>query len=814
MKKARVRMLIITILFAVLFSEKDVVYGKETVSLSIDPTKIESRIDEKIYGHFLEHIYHSVNGGLWGELVWNRSFEELPGGTTGKWTIEDDTIAQSVIADNVRLVFGDKGWSDYEYSLEAQKTDGAEGFLILFRVLNDEEFYWYNIGGWSNVRSALEKRGKSGHVGVIGPTVDGGVETGKWYRVRVRCEGAHFQVWLDDKKLLDFTDESNPHLKGSVGIGTWNTKAKYRNINVKSLDGKTLFEGLPKVEQKQSYARYWNFYGNGQIKLSEEKPLNNNQCQVIKSDAAETGIEQQRFCIRKEVTYRGSLWARSDTQPSSLVVRLKNGSTIIGEQPITVTSSSWAEYPFTFTPNQSAENATLQIGVTGSETVYLDQVSMMGQDANATGGYRPDLYQAVKDLHPPCIRWPGGCFASLYLWKDGIGPQHTRRKYPAYMWDDQDVDSYGTDEFIRMCHAMGVEPIIVINTGLLNSACGATAQFRLPSNDDYLPYALDWIEYCNGDANTTTWGAVRAANGHPAPYNVKYWEIDNETWAAGSAAYIAKVLEFAPAMQTKAAELGVPIVISAVGSGGLGNQSWNEAVINRCADIIDYISIHHYENPNLYAEGPYNYENFIKKTAELIKKSKNPGLKIYCSEWNAQSTDWRTGLYAGGVLNAFERCAPAFEIGGPALFLRHRSATAWDNAFINFDQCGWFGAPNYVVMKLWREHYGPYRIAIKGESKPLNVVATKSEDGRKIYLKAVNPSDTDVEVELLIEEGFTPKKVGMQLVAPGSLNARNTLETPDAVQPGKGKADLSGQKVRFILPRLSVAVVAVEGQQK
>jgi alpha-N-arabinofuranosidase len=807
MKKAGVRMLIITILFVVLFSNKDVVYGKETVSLSINPTKIESRIDEKIYGHFLEHIYHSVNGGLWGELVWNRSFEELPGGAMGKWTIEDDTIVQSMIADNVRLVFGNKDWSDYEYSLEAQKADGAEGFLILFRVLNDEEFYWYNIGGWSNVRSGLEKGGKDRRQGVIGQTVDGGIETGKWYRVRVRCEGAHFQVWLDDKKLLDFTDESNPHLKGSVGIGTWNTKAKYRNINVKSLDGKTLFEGLPKVEQKRPYARYWNFYGDGQIKLSEENPLNSNQCQVIKSDAAEAGIEQQRFCIRKEETYRGSLWARSDTQPSSLVVRLKNGSTTIGEQPITVTSSSWAKYPFTFTPGVSAENATLQIGVTGSETVYLDQVSMMGQDANATGGYRPDLLQAVEDLHPPVIRWPGGCFASAYFWKDGIGPQAQRVKYPIVLWDDQDTDSYGTDEFIRMCHAMGAEPIIVINTGLLNSTCGVSIPNKKTANE-YLQDAKDWVQYCNRPAGST-WGAKRAANGHPKPYNVKYWEIDNETWGAGSTAYIAKVQQFVPAM--KAVDPNIKII--ACGGGGF-DQGWNQAVINACANIIDYISIHHYENPNLYAEGPYNYENSIKETAELIKKSKNPGLKIDCSEWNTQSTDWRTGLYAGGILNAFERCAPAFEIGGPALFLRHRSATAWDNAFINFDQCGWFGAPNYVVMKLWREHYGPYRIAIEGESKPLNVVATKSEDGRKIYLKAVNPSDADVEVELLIEEGFTPKKAGMQLVAPGSLNARNTLEKPNAIQPEKGEVDLSGQKARFILPRLSVAVVAVEGQQK
>ena len=140
MKKTISKMLIITILLAAVFSNNGLVYGQETISLTIDPAKVEAQIDEMIYGHFLEHIYHSVNGGLWGELVWNRSFEESS--SVGKWTIEDDCLVQSKMADNVRLIFGDAYWSDYELSLEAQKTDGAEAFLILFRVFQDTLTIW------------------------------------------------------------------------------------------------------------------------------------------------------------------------------------------------------------------------------------------------------------------------------------------------------------------------------------------------------------------------------------------------------------------------------------------------------------------------------------------------------------------------------------------------------------------------------------------------------------------------------------------------------------------------------------------------
>jgi alpha-N-arabinofuranosidase len=87
------------------------------VTLTVDPDNVVSEIDEKIYGHFLEHIYHSVNGGLWGELIWNRSFEQ---NKLGQWTVQDDTIAQESMGTNVRLTFGDPNWRDYEYTLEAR----------------------------------------------------------------------------------------------------------------------------------------------------------------------------------------------------------------------------------------------------------------------------------------------------------------------------------------------------------------------------------------------------------------------------------------------------------------------------------------------------------------------------------------------------------------------------------------------------------------------------------------------------------------------------------------------------------------------
>ncbi len=796
MKKTSLKFKFAAILILVISTNSQLLNGQESVSISINPSKVEGTIDEKIYGHFLEHIYHSVNGGLWGELVWNRSFEELAGASRGKWTIQDDTIVQSKIADNVRLVFGDKEWSDYEFSVEAQKTDGAEGFLILFRVLNEEEFYWYNIGGWGNIQSALEKGVKGRGWGLIGPVVRNNIETGKWYKIVVRCEGAHLQVKLDDKTMLDFTD-NNPHLKGCVGLGTWNTKAKYRNIKVKSLNGQTLFEGLPELKTEQIEARYWQFYGKGNAQLTEDNPLNSNLCYVIASLADEAGLEQKPFCIRKGDVYEGSIWVRGEA-PDGLMVQLLDGDRTIDKADLAAPKTSWKEFKFTFKPGIDSKDAMLQIGIKGKGKIWLDQVSLMAKSSKKVGGYRPDLLKAVADLKPPVIRWPGGCFASPYRWKDGIGPQDKRKVYPREIWDDLEINAYGTDEFIRMCKKIGAEPLIVVNIG-------TKAWNDNPNEQEFLQDVLDWIEYCNGPA-TSKWGKVRAENGHREPYNVKFWEVDNETWGMGVENYVEAVKKFAPAMKKK----DPTIKLAACGSGGF-DLGWNRKIINGCGELIDYLSIHHYENPDIFAKGPYNYERFIRQTGELIAKSKNPNLKIYCSEWNAQSTDWRTGLYAGGVLNAFERCSDTFEMAGPALFLRHLSATAWNNAFINFDHCGWFPAPNYVVMKLWREHFAPNRIDIEGDIKGLNVVATKSQNGKKVYFKVVNPSDNEREVNLTLDKDFKVKKASMQIVSPGSLDARNTLEKPTTVQPDKGEVKTIGQKVKFKLPSLSAAVVTIEG---
>lgn len=604
------------------------------VNLTVDTARVTGQIDEKIYGHFLEHIYHSCNGGLWGDLIWNRSFEEA---------------------------------------------------------------------------------------------------------------------------------QSKPRQAG---------------------------------DDERSPFRHWRIYGPGSSVSDRDKPLNSEVSAHLHALNGETGLEQTPIRIIKGETYRGSIWARG-TAEKGLVVRLLNGQKKLSELVLPPPSSEWHEYPIEFKPGVSLDNATLQIGLRGAGDVWFDQISLMPESWRTDGGFRPDLLKAVGDLRPAVIRWPGGSYVRSYRWKHGIGPQARRQANPNAMWDDKDVNSLGTDEYISLCRKTGAQPLIVVNINPYGT---------YDSRPEYLKDACDWVEYCNGPV-TSQWGKLRAVNGHPEPYHVRFWEIDNEVWKMKPEDYVRCVIQFAGAMK----KIDPDISIIAGGSGQLGKR-WNEgdlAVIGQCADKIDYLSVHQYENPDRFGQGIARAEEFIQSRMKLIASSKNPHLKLFFSEWNAQSTDWRTGLYAGGILNAFERSG-GVGMATPALFLRHVSAGKWDNALINFDHKTWFPAPNYVIMKLWRDHYAPQLLGIEGEHGPLNIVATRTAQGDICFLKVVNPSTDTVAVNLKFASPFKPTSATMDIVAPGSLQARNTLENPQAIKATTCQLKPEGSVIRFSMPPLSAAVVSVK----
>jgi alpha-N-arabinofuranosidase len=763
--------------------------GAAPLVYDLDPLKVERTADVGIHGQFLEHIFNSVHGGLWGDLLRNPSLE--PNGEAGGWLLKDDTVTLARPATNQPLRLGDREWTDYEVTLEARRDEGAEGFIVMFRVAGDRH-YWVNFGGWGNQQHGIEKNGGP----VRGARVPGSIEAGRWYQVRIACAGAKATVWLDGKQVLDFEDRDRPLLRGGIGLNTWETRASFRNLKVTGTGGKVLLAGLPAAHDLHHPPPYWSKTEGaaGWLGAQTATPANDATAQVLNGTRpdGEFGLRQGPLNLTKGETYQGSLWLRS-AQGGTAMVRLRDaaGATLF-EKPFAKLPPEWARQEFSFQAAGDSPDAAFEVVVKGVGSVEVDMLHLFPQSALAVGGMRPDVLQAIIDLKPASIRYPGGCFASAYRWQDGIGPRDQRRYFPNVIWADRDPSQFGTDEFIDLCRRAGAEPVIAVN---LNRGVAE---------------ALEWLEYCNGDAGTK-WGKVRAANGHPEPYRVKYWEIDNETWHMGPERYAAVVKEFAPALKAK----DPSIVIAACGSYGYddgagSSNQWNKKLIELAAKDIDLLSIHYY-NGIMYQEDhredPRRFEAFIRdEIGPLIRASANPRMRVYCSEWGQMNIEWRSGLYAAGLLSGFERLGgDLLPMACPAVWLqavgsRSNPAPRWGSSHILFDHRSWCPAPTYVVQKLWREHVGPQVLKLTGPERPLDVVASKSADDRTLFFKTVNTADQAFEVEVRVGDGFKPATAELQVIAPGSLTVRNSLDEPNRITPIAGPVTVAGQTLRFSVP--------------
>lgn len=171
------------------------------------------------------------------------------------WTIEGDEVVQNSLATNVRLMFGDPAWTDYEFTCQALKNGGSEGFLFFVRV-DGSRFYLVNFGGWNNTLHGIEKGYDNGTWSIFVDRVNGSIATDQWYDIRIRCEGQRLRAWLNSTLVFDITDNSgSPWLSGGVGVGTWATQSRYRNMEIKSLDSTTLFSGIPTRTIDQTIVR-------------------------------------------------------------------------------------------------------------------------------------------------------------------------------------------------------------------------------------------------------------------------------------------------------------------------------------------------------------------------------------------------------------------------------------------------------------------------------------------------------------------------------------------------------------------------------
>lgn len=213
-------------------------------------------------------------------------------------------------------------------------------------------------------------------------------------------------------------------------------------------------------------------------------------------------------------------------------------------------------------------------------------------------GFRKDVIETLKAVDVPVYRYPGGNFCATYHWQDGIGPRNERPARPELAWENVESNQFGTDEFMAWCKAVNAEPYLCLNFGT-----------------GTLDEAMAWLEYCNGTKDTY-YANLRRRNGHPEPYNVKYWALGNEMWGPWQInqmtqeAYAERALQWAKAL--KLLDPSIQLVLC----GKEGPTTWDYYVLKYCLQpagqsdlggvrppLIDMHSIH------LYTASDDHYEN-------------------------------------------------------------------------------------------------------------------------------------------------------------------------------------------------------------
>jgi len=857
-------------------------------TIRVYPGEKIGNIHPWIYGHFLEPIHHSIDGGLHAEMLLERSFDRqellpriwvlgnhfdppnqdlgipnVPPQYTPTWGEGEGSLFRTLlIGDEGRFIFGEDNWSDYTIQLKARKWNepddriahvyNTDGFRIIFRAQDEQNFYWWSIGGWHFV---YPYRDESGHgVEIVrrrhantqpqNPAYlldkkEGSIETDRWYDVKISVKGDHIQCWLDGIKVHDLRDQT--FAKGKVGLDCRNNRVEFKDLKVTADDGKVLYESqfsnksLPYYNEDPPPAMLWQRTDEKVEKVSVKRvktePFHGNHCLRIKIDQDidhAVGVYQEHINVKANEKLDGYIYLRGNQGGSVEVgLRSRGNKKIYARQIIDSITDDWQKYPFELNFQENDGDAEFYIVVDKVGEYYFDQVSLMPLHNRLGLPYRDDLLQAVKELRPSIIRWPGGCFATHYNWQDGIGPIDERPSTSVFDWDSMggsEPNTLGTDEFIALCKEVDAEPFIVLNIGAPFSKQRMIHPDR--NLDWFIEDALNWIEYCNGSADSK-WGSIRAENGHPEPYNVRVWGIDNELWSDWYAEIAPK---FCDAIRKKYPELKLVVVGSvmhgtkAFGAGPI--NLYHSKIIPAIGDRTDYVSVHSYWESSFeeLVTSVLDMEKWFEHQSRIYKfYIPEKDVKISFDEWNPGRLDFKAGMGTAAFLNCLERKGDIVEIAAPALFLRHQKLHPenwFNNALLNHNHKTWFPSVTYLVMKLWSEHRAPDLIkseindpVIIYNNQPfwiLDVVATEDKDNNKVIVKILNRSiekDVEAHIDLVGLKDRSVNTATCFIVSSKDLQDQNTFREPENIVVQKIRLEVVENKISSIVPRHSAGLI-------
>jgi alpha-L-arabinofuranosidase len=392
--------------------------------------------------------------------------------------------------------------------------------------------------------------------------------------------------------------------------------------------------------------------------------------------------------------YSLKLAARSQGFNDRLKVRLvgSTGSELASAE-LTGFGTGWKYHSASLTAAAGDPKAHLQISGQGSGTLYLDMISLIPEQTWKSHGMRADLAEALGSLSPKFLRFPGGCwvegddFAHMNHWKTTIGDVDTRT--PLWnIWGYNATHGLGYHEYLQLAEDLGAEPLFCINAGISHKEVTPLDQMG-----PWVQDALDAIEYANAPEDSV-WGRLRATNGHPKPFNLKYMEIGNEN---GQTPYAERWALFTKVIREKYAD------VKLIANEWAGTHPQQPA-----PEIIDE---HYYNNPDWFVWNANKYDSYDRK-----------GPKIFIGEY-AVTEGTGNGNLRGAIgeaawMTGMERNSDVVVMGAYAPLFCNANHKRWPVNLINFDSSRWYGLPSYYVQQMFAGNQGSVSLPVTIENAP------------------------------------------------------------------------------------------------
>ncbi|MEP7765490.1 alpha-L-arabinofuranosidase C-terminal domain-containing protein [Sanguibacter sp. 25GB23B1] len=446
----------------------------------------------------------------------------------------------------------------------------------------------------------------------------------------------------------------------------------------------------------------------------------------------------------------------------------------------------------------------------------IDDGLWVGTDSTIphTGGVRQGVLDALVELRPPVLRWPGGCYADTYHWRDGIGDPAARPTTfnETFGTGELDDHAFGTDEYLRLCETIGAEPWINVNM-----MSGSVAEMR------------DWMEYCNRDSGTDL-SELRAENGHPAPYGVRLWGIGNESWAGGGmmtpTSYLDEYRRYSAALprftqSVLDAPAAYPIAVGPDGNKPLERVAWTRDLFRALATYrqppISGYDLHFYnwnidhetDSPTSFDEagwdrviqGSLELEEVLVEQWDLMQEglalvpepefsldTRLTHVDLIVGEWGNWHRDAfyaRPALYQQVTMRDAITTALTLDI-----LQRHCDKVSMAcnaqtvnvlNSLILTEGESTILTPNFDVFMMYKAHRGATALAVDpvDAATGVHAFASVGADGILVNLTNVHMTD-DVEVELTFP---TPVRLeSIETLRSDEPTRFNSVEHPDAVR--------------------------------